>query len=367
MQRLIPLVLSVVCLAVITAMIPMQFPADPQRENSAVAKSVTHIPVHADVNPDAQTSEAGEDGHEPHADNFAPTVVDSRKPPTGSFSVISPSILLTGYCLLIVAASLFGGLLPSLIQLTHIRMQTIVSFVGGLMLGIGVFHLIPHAARQLGDMDTTMVWMISGILLMFFLIRTFHFHNHGIAEDTQDEACDPCEQDHFHSHRHAHSHPEVHQFSWFGIVIGLSIHTLLDGIALGSAVSIGSASQGVLPGIGVFLAILLHKPLDAVSISTLMVAGGWKRGHVQAVNTGFAMMCPLGAALVLLGANQFPGIRQELAGAAMAFSAGVFLCIALSDLLPEMEFHSHHRLRLSLALGLGVAVAWAIRLLHRHA
>ena len=282
---------------------------------------------------------------------------------------LSPPILLSVYCVLVVAASLFGGWLPSLIRLTHTRMQTIVSFVGGMMLGIGVFHLIPHASQKLGDINATMLWMMCGILLMFFLIRVFHFHNHGIAEDAQDDACEPCVQDHSHSHIHAHSHPQAHQLSWVGIVMGLSIHTLLDGIALGAAVQVGSTSMAVLPGLGVFVAILLHKPLDAVSITSLMAAGGWQKRNIQVVNAGFAMMCPLGAALLLMGANRFPGIQQELGGSAMAFSAGVFLCIALSDLLPEMEFHSHHRLRLSIALGLGVFMAWAIRFLdpgHSH-
>jgi len=282
---------------------------------------------------------------------------------------LSPPILLSVYCVLVVAASLFGGWLPSLIRLTHTRMQTIVSFVGGMMLGIGVFHLIPHASQKLGNMDTTMLWMMCGILLMFFLIRVFHFHNHGIAEDAQDDTFEPFAQVHFHSHSHAHSHPQAHQLSWVGIVAGLSLHTLLDGIALGAAVQVESTSMPLLPGIGVFLAILLHKPLDAVSITSLMAAGGWRKRNIQVVNAGFAMMCPLGAALLLMGANRFPGIQQELGGSAMAFSAGVFLCIALSDLLPEMEFHSHHRLRLSIALGLGVFMAWAIRFLepgHSH-
>ncbi|MCH2202090.1 MAG: ZIP family metal transporter [Fuerstiella sp.] len=270
--------------------------------------------------------------------------------------------ILSVYCLLIVAASLIGGWLPSLIQLTHTRMQTIVSFVGGLMLGTAVFHLIPHAFNQLRRIDDTMLWVMCGILLMFFLIRTFHFHNHGIAEEAQEDACDPCVQDHSHSHGHVHSHPQAHQLSWVGILVGLSIHTMLDGIALGSAVDADSLS--LLPGIGVFLAVLLHKPLDAVSIATLMAVGGWTRKQIYAVNAGFALMCPVGAGLFLMGIRRFPGLQQEFAGAAMAFSAGVFLCIALSDLLPEMEFHSHHRLRLSVVLCLGIFSAWAIRHVH---
>jgi zinc and cadmium transporter len=51
---------------------------------------------------------------------------------------------------------------------------------------------------------------------------------------------------------------------------------------------------------------------------------------------------------------------MTIVGCALAFSAGVFVCIALSDLLPEIEFHSHDRVKLSLALLLGVGAAYAI-------
>jgi zinc and cadmium transporter len=53
-------------------------------------------------------------------------------------------------------------------------------------------------------------------------------------------------------------------------------------------------------------------------------------------------------------------MQTALVGCALAFSAGVFVCISLSDLLPELEFHSHDRLKLSLALLFGVAAAYGI-------
>jgi len=269
------------------------------------------------------------------------------------------------YCTLIVLSSLIGGWLPGLIELTHNRMQTMISFVGGLMLGIGVFHLLPHSIKELGSanqaVDRAVMWMMAGIIVMFLLMRLFHFHNHGVAES--DEGV-PCEHNHEHSHSHQHSHPraQAHQLSWMGIVIGLSLHTLIDGIALGASVAAGSFHPSVwsLYGIGTFLAIILHKPLDAVSITALMAAGGWKPRAQNLVNAGFAMMCPLGAALFLLTASRFSVHQPAIIGCGMAFSAGVFICISLSDLLPEMEFHSHHRLRLSLALALGVALSYAI-------
>ena len=304
-----------------------------------------------------------------------PAVVPAARPDAGAgndkaVGSRSPILPLTVYCLLIVGASLFGGWLPSRIRLAHTRMQTIISFVGGLMLGIGVFHLLPHATHQLNfggrlHMDAVSLCMMSGIIVMFLLMRLFHFHDHGVAESSEG-SCDPCEQDHEHSHGHAHSyaHSHVHELSWLGIVTGLSIHTLIDGIALGSAVSSESLSGATLfPSLGVFLAILLHKPLDSMSITALMAAGGWKESGRQMVNAGFALMCPLGTGLFFLGVSRFPSLQRELAGGAMAFSAGIFLCIALSDLLPEMEFHSHDRARLSVALALGVVAAWVMRFL----
>ena len=71
-------------------------------------------------------------------------------------------------------------------------------------------------------------------------------------------------------------------------------------------------------------------------------------------------MCPLGALAFHFGIQQFGSFHDVILAAALAFSAGVFLCISLSDLLPEVQFHSHDRLRLSLALLLGVGLAVGI-------
>jgi zinc and cadmium transporter len=46
--------------------------------------------------------------------------------------------------------------------------------------------------------------------------------------------------------------------------------------------------------------------------------------------------------------------------AILAFAAGVFVCIALGDLLPEVQFHSHDRARLTLFFLLGICLAVAV-------
>ena len=269
--------------------------------------------------------------------------------------------LLAAYSGLIVFASLLGGWLPGIIRLTHTGMQTLISGVGGLMLGIAVFHLLPHSLEYTASPALTSQWLMAGLLVMFFLVRAFHFHHHGPAEPVT------CNHDH-HDHEHHDHGPAVHHLNWVGVAMGLALHTLIDGIALGASVRAeqGGSTAFFLFGLGTFLAVLLHKPLDAISITSLMEAGGWSAGARNAVNLGFALMCPLGVLLFLLGLSRLSYHQNVIIGCALAFAAGVFFCISLGDLLPELELHSHNRIRLSLALLAGVALAWFIEQTHQH-
>ncbi|MDZ4849359.1 MAG: ZIP family metal transporter [Pirellulaceae bacterium] len=284
-------------------------------------------------------------------------------------------VLLTFYSTAIVLSSLLGGWVPQFIRLTHMRIQTLISFVGGLMVGVAVFHLLPHAVYELGSVRIDEIsWaMMLGMLIMFFMLRFFHFHQH----ESEELLANAGTQDHDHSHdqaavhdhhcehhhSHDHHHDRRHSLTWAGVLVGLGFHTLLDGVALASAVQAESHHAiGSNPfwGVGVFLAVLLHKPLDAMSITSLMRAQGATRMKAFAANIAFATMVPAGAFLVVFFGSLGGHMGSSIAGWGLAFSSGVFLCIALSDLLPEMEFHSHHRVQLTFALLLGAAVAWGI-------
>jgi zinc and cadmium transporter len=303
-------------------------------------------------------------------------------------------LLLTCYCILVVAASLSGGALPWLMRFTHRQMQLLMSFVGGLMLGVAVLHLLPHGVHELDPvvlrpLDVAAAWLLAGLLSMFLLIRVFHVHahEHGDISDVSHgsgHAHGPsCEHDHDHHHHHDSSllhlgakeseDPEAaHRFSWVGLAIGLSLHTMIDGLALGAAVAAESqhTSGWFLAGLGTFLAVALHKPLDALSITSLMAAGGWTKRQAWLANIAFALMCPLGAFAFVMGVGGLGGNQSLVIGCALGFSAGVFLCISLADLLPELAFHAHDRFPLTMVLFLGVALAWLIGYLepaHSHA
>lgn len=286
-----------------------------------------------------------------------------------------PVILIALYCVCLTIASLAGGWLPTLIRLTHTRMQLMMSFVGGLMLGVAILHLLPHAVVQTEKLDYAAWSCMLGLLTMFLIIRVFNVHQHGPLPDR-------AEVEHLESHEH-HAHhdcrhpaerddeePARPRLTWLGLFLGLAVHSVIDGVAVAASVVAAvdhDATLGVL-GAGTFFAVLFHKPLDSLSITSVMAVDRWSRRACDVVNLLFALICPAGALLFYFGTREM-GVGQHLAvGCALGFSAGVFLCISLADILPEIQFHHHDRVKLFSAMLIGVALSFAIGLFEpRHA
>ena len=272
--------------------------------------------------------------------------------------------LLAALCAAVVVASLLGGALPLATALTHTRLQLYLSFAAGVMLGAAFFHMMPEAV-ELGS-PATLRWVAVGLLSLFFVERFFAYHHHEAPADPHE----PCPT---HPHEHGAGHGGGHSaglvaadaagrigpatkgssLRWGAAALGLALHTLTGGIALASVV----AAEGRMgPGAwGVFLATVVHKPADALTIVSLMLRAGVPRLQAHLVNLAFALMIPLGAATFWVGIRQADSATAgALTAACLAFSAGTFLCIALSDLLPELQFHAHDRWKLSAALLAGV-------------
>ena len=267
-------------------------------------------------------------------------------------------------CLAVVVASLLGGLLPLSSRLTHTRLQLYLSFAAGTMLGAAFFHMMPEAIEK--GSPATLNWSAAGLLALFFLERFFAFHHHEAPADPLE----PCPiHPHEHSHGRGHSAGVIDasapggpgqatkgtSLHWGAAAFGLALHTLTGGVALAGALR---SENGLGAGaLGVFVATLVHKPADALTLVSLMLRAGVPRGRAHLANLGFSLMIPLGAALFWVSVGLLGGpLADRVTADILAFSAGTFLCIALSDLLPELQFHAHDRWKLSAALLAGVAL-----------
>ena len=156
-----------------------------------------------------------------------------------------PLILIALYCLLIAGASLAGGVLPATLRLTHTRMQVIMSFVGGLVLGVALLHLLPHSVAETGP------WIddVGGPgRAVDDVLADPHFPGPPARAGRRRRALPPrtprgggehCE--HIttpRSHRKANAATRTNMpYSWIGLCVGLSLHTLIDGMALAASVS----------------------------------------------------------------------------------------------------------------------------------
>lgn len=297
---------------------------------------------------------------------------------------------LTVYCVAVLLFSMCGGYIPFVGRVSHTKLQFYLSASAGVMLGAAFFHVMPDAQGRLNGFWFGF-WLSVGVVGMFFIERFIAPHTHEIDSTHHahhdhagdSEAC-PIPHHHNHAHRHegAHAHGEQKEYpavapamaGWMA-VLGLTIHTFMNGVGLAGAVQEPPDSAGWLPritgltwpGLAMFCAIFFHKPADALAISTVLSRKGVGKQWIMLVQFGFALMIPVGVLVFYwTKGNIQKDMEGQLTGAALAISAGTFLFIALSDLLPEVQFHRHDRVPLFLMLILGVVLMAGIALLEGH-
>ena len=201
-----------------------------------------------------------------------------------------------------IAAAL-GNVVGALAVIRHLRrglrfIDGCVAFGAGFMLAVTLLGVLPEVFK---GPPTAALYVLAGYFAVHLAQHVFtpHFH---FGEET---------------HRVS---PSAGQSA----LLGLTLHTFFDGVAIAS----GFLVSGRL-GILLFLAVLLHKLPEGVTIASVLVAGGQSRARA------------LGGSFVLGGATILGVLVTEhvaaLARYGLALSAGVTLYVAASNLVPEFQ------------------------------
>jgi ZIP family zinc transporter/zinc and cadmium transporter len=201
-----------------------------------------------------------------------------------------------------VAAAL-GNVVGALAVVRHLRqglklIDACLAFGAGFMLAVTILDVVPEVVSS------------SSAALLFVLLGYFAVH---LAQHVFTA--------HFHFGEETH---RLTASAGFSALLGLTLHTFFDGVAIASGFLVSDRL-----GLLLFMAVLLHKLPEGVTIASVIVAGGQSRR--QAV--GGAVV--LGAATilgVLLTEQLAPLARHGL-----ALSAGVTLYVAASNLVPEFQ------------------------------
>lgn len=225
--------------------------------------------------------------------------------------------------------SLVGGFLPLLRELSQRALALLLSFSAGVLLGAVFFYMLPESAKALGE--NVGLAVLAGFLLIFVTERFVFVHA------CEEHGCD------------------IHQMG-IPAFLGISLHSLLDGIALGAGL--------LLPQLGpvVLLAVIIHKMPDSISISSILLAAGWDRRKVGMLNLLFSLTTPIGALMAYLF---FRVLSAENIAIVIGLSAGTFLAIATADILPQVHRIEQRNPMTLLFLALGLAVSWSGTLLGR--
>lgn len=243
--------------------------------------------------------------------------------------------LVSSYSLIITLGALAGALVVVLTQ-ARAWLVTLLAFAAGVMLGAAFFHLLPEAYEGAGFWAFVLV--PAGFVALLVLERYVLTH---ACEEPPD-----CPE---HTHKHGLG---------LAAFIGLSLHTLFDGVALGSAVREGVGSMAM-------LAIVSHKVPASLSLASILKAEGRRAGSILGLALLYGLMVPVGA--VLYFALDAVVKLEALAPRALAFSAGTFLYVAASDLLPQVRRHGQGQQGRNLvAMGVGLALMLALAQVTRH-
>jgi zinc transporter ZupT len=193
------------------------------------------------------------------------------------------------------------------------RLHLLLGFSAGAVLGVVFFEVLPELIKRTRiesvPLSTAMLVVVAGFLSFFFLERLTALHGG---------------RDHEHQ---AHREHGVE----LGVVgaAGLSVHSFLDGVAIGAGFKT-SGALGVLIGIGV----LAHDFSDGLNTVTVVLAHGNSKQRAIRWLLIDAAAPVLGALSVVLIA-----VPRHTLLYLLAFFVGFFLYIGSSDLLPEAREH----------------------------
>src|SRR3989344_579016 len=241
------------------------------------------------------------------------------------------------YILLFTFIGSVGALIGGVVLLSNEKFAIkishfLASFAAGVLLGTAFFDLLPEAAHETEKVDIkdVLLWTLIGIILFFLIERFIHW---------------------FHHHEEYHEHEKEPKSTLPLIIIGDTVHNFIDGIVI-AATFIVNIPLGIVTALAVFA----HEIPQEIGDFGLMLHRGLSRKNIILVNIASAGVSVIAAVLTYLLGNFLISYIPAL----LALTAGFFIYIASSDLIPEIHHERRQGFALieSLLLLLGVVIIW---------
>ncbi|HTY10091.1 MAG TPA: ZIP family metal transporter [Bacteroidota bacterium] len=218
---------------------------------------------------------------------------------------ISLTILLFG--LVTVCAEILGGAVVLMRRGWPQRIQEYFLALGaGFILALVILDLIPVSITSIGQAAPLLI--LAGFSVM-------HFAEHTIVG-------------HLHFGEEVHADVMLSKVASYSAFWGLFTHAFFDGVSISAGMQ-----YNVSLGIMIFVAILLHKFPEGLTIASVMLAADHPRKNAFWASAGAGA----GTMLGIIAMFFLKDIGSGVVGYAFAFSAGAGMYVGASDLIPEIN------------------------------
>lgn len=216
-------------------------------------------------------------------------------------------------------ANVLGGFILVRGNWSRVYLKYFLALGAGFMLATAFLEILPESLRLAGQPAMGLV------LAGYFLV---HLFEHTIAP-------------HFHFGEETHHDALAPGHAGLTALLGLTIHTFFDGVAIAA----GFLISGWLGGV-IFTAIILHKLPEGFTVASLMLASGKSRR--------VALFASVTLGVATLAGVLLTNVLRHQVGYALPLSAGVTIYVAASDLIPEVNREPSAGMALVVFLGVAI-------------
>lgn len=232
--------------------------------------------------------------------------------------------------------SLSGGFILLLKKnLSYPLTLMLTGFAAGVLLATAFLDLFPEAAQHLESGEGSVFTLgLIGIVVFFLLERSFLW---------------------FHHHHEAHG---VKPTVWM-ITIGDGLHNFIDGVAIAATYMINP-----ILGISTSLAVAAHEIPQEIADFSVLISHGLSKKRAILFNVLSALTAIVGA----VGTYFFLPYIEPYLGFIIAFTAGMFSYISLSDLIPELHHTGFRKDTVTqvITFGMGILSVYLLKLIIPH-